>query len=91
MLTSEKKVITTISRGFNKSHLHNVLSKLPNVTVTTLLNVKDKQNVPLAVRLIELIGDLDEEGVEILELDVLREIKLFGKICINLNLKKKLN
>ena len=61
--------------------MQNVLTKFPDINVASLLNVKDKQNVPMAVRLIELIYDIDLEGAEKFELDILKEIKLFGKVC----------
>ena len=78
MAISEKRTIITIKRGFNKHNIMQIFRDHPKVD--TILNVKDKQNVPHAVQLFDMLNELDMEGVTGLELDVYKEIKVFNHI-----------
>ena len=73
------KTTVTITRGFHCQHLRILLENIPNVD--SLLNVKDKQNVPLAVQLLELLSTISQEGIELMMLDVLKEVKVIAKIA----------
>ena len=80
MLISEKRNITTTKRGFNKLHLVQLLTKTEYPNIETLLNVKDKQSVPDAVKLLQIINDIEDDPTS-MNSDVVKEIKVFG--CIS--------
>lgn len=80
MLISDKRSIVTIKRGFNKGHLIQLFPKNIYQNIDALLNVKDKQNVPHAVKLLQLLLDLEEDQTSMIS-DVINEIKVFGYIA----------
>ncbi len=73
-----KKTTVTSVVGFNRHHLSIIFDKTPNIS--SLLNVKDRQNVPLAVQLLELLSTITEEGKNAFMLDVVKEIKVNNSI-----------
>jgi hypothetical protein len=76
-----KKTTVTSVVGFNRHHLSIIFDKTPNIS--SLLNVKDRLNVPLAVQLLELLSTTTEEGKNAFMLDVVKEIKVNNSIVAN--------
>ena len=58
IIISDKRSITLIKRPINKSILAMIYQN--HNKIETLINVKDHQNVPLAVQLLELLSDVDQ-------------------------------
>ena len=75
MLISENRNIILINKAFNKEHIKILI---PNLS-SSLLEPKDYQNVPAAVKLMEEIGKIDENPsiLNKVSLDIKNEIKLF--------------
>jgi hypothetical protein len=79
---SSKKEIKCIKIAFTKQHLVQLFPKSRYSEIDSLLDAKDKQNVPNAVKLLQLLEDLNPDSYESATTkDIVNEIKVFGHIA----------
>ncbi len=78
---SDKKTIITIKTPFNKLHMKKLFPKDKYPNIESLLLAKDKQNVPCAVKLLQIMYEIEPDNFEsITTKDIAKEIKVYGYI-----------
>ena len=80
IIISDARTIQLVKVPFNRLHLEQKFRT--HSKIDSLLKVKDKQNVPLAVELVEFLGEVDSYAVSTnpLEYNINQEIRLLAII-----------